>query len=171
MAVPPSWAIHTCSTRPSPVSRSPWTSTAHAEQEYARVGPTPAPLNLAARLGGGRGPAVVREDPEDVGNHEGEEGVRPLADVGRAAEDGHPAAPVDLDHDAGVRHVVPVDGQARPREIRGRREADPPPGWELPGLLPPSRRRHHPVDALAEAGGRDREVVDRLAVGRDGVAM
>ena len=116
-------------------------------------------------------PDVLRADPEDLGDHVGEDGVGPLADVDRAAEGGHAATPVDLDHDAGVRHVVPVDGQARPREIRGRREADPPPGWELPGLLPPSRRRHHPVDALTEAGGRDREVVDRLAVGRHGVAM
>ena len=102
--------------------------------------------------------------PEHLGDDVGEDRVGPLADVDRAAEHRDPAAAVDLHHRAGVRHVVPVDREARAGQVRGGREADATPGGQLPELLPPARRLDDAVDALRQAAGRHGEVVHRLLV-------
>src|SRR3989449_9608488 len=88
---------------------------------------------------------VLRVDPEDLCRHVGEDGIRSLADVGGAAENGDAAAAVSAGDDARVRHVVPVDRRAGAREVRGAGDADsllgtPPdaPAEPIPFLAPAS---------------------------------
>ena len=56
-------------------------------------------------------------DAQDLRHDRREDRVGALADVGRAAEDGHAAAAVELQLDARLRHRVPVDRQARAAEV------------------------------------------------------
>ena len=61
-----------------------------------------------------------------------------------------PPAAVDLDLDAGVRHVVPVDGQPGAADVGRARDARcRGPGAELPVLPRASRRLDHLLEALA----------------------
>ena len=120
---------------------------------------------------------VFRIEPQHLGHEIGEDRVGALADIGGAAEHGDAAAAVGAQHDAGVRHAVPVDRRARPGHVRRARDADAAPAPRLPEwlgrlhlrggaiarrLVAPAGGLDHLVDALAEPDGRHREVVRRL---------
>src|SRR5262249_57364354 len=95
------------------------------------------------------------------GGKVGGNGVRALADVGRATQHADATATVGAKDDAGMRHAVPVDGRARARHVRRARESDTaplrpaPPRGGLPAapLVSPARCLDHLVDALTEANG------------------
>src|SRR5439155_16902390 len=100
---------------------------------------------------------VLRVDPEDLCRHVGEDGIRSLADVGGAAENGDAAAAVSAGDHARVGHVVPVDRRAGAREVRGADDADvlfgiPPEAPAEPSaFLAPACGLDDLVDALSEA--------------------
>ena len=107
---------------------------------------------------------VLGQDAELLGRHGGEHHVRPLPDLGRAARDRHAAAAIERDDRSRVRHVVPVDGEARAGDVRAPGEAHA--AAARLGSVVEARRLRHALDALAQAHGRDPELVHGLAVRR-----
>src|SRR5213079_2051770 len=57
------------------------------------------------------------------------------------------------------RHIVPVDRQARTREVRRTGEADAAAGWELAKFRRPGGRLDDAADALGEADGADAQII------------
>src|SRR5439155_1917463 len=102
---------------------------------------------------------VVRIDPKDLCDARHQHVVRSLADLGGAAEGGDAAAAIQLELHAGMRHVVPVDRQARSRQIRRAGEADASTGRELSELVRPARGAHDAVDAVGETNRAEPQVV------------
>ena len=114
---------------------------------------------------GGEDADVLGLDAENLGDQIGQDRVRALADIRGTGEHGHEPAPVGAHDDARVRHVVPVDGRARPRHVRRARDADAASRGQAPALLTPARGLDHPVDALAEPDGGHGQVIGRLGEG------
>ena len=119
----------------------------------------------------GDGADVERLDAEDLRHASDEHVVRSLADLGRAAERRHAAAAIQLELDGGVRHVVPVNRQARAREVRRAGQSQTAARSELPVSGLPFRGAHDAADALGEADRRDAQVVCRQRVGPFGDAQ
>src|SRR5205823_13881932 len=86
-------------------------------------------------------------------------------DVGVAALDGDATASIEADLGSGMRHVVPVDGKARARDIGAARDADALPAPDLPAPLGEVRPSLKRIEALAQAHRGDPELVDGPAVG------
>ena len=107
------------------------------ERDPARV----APEIDGSQMGVGRDDVHVRDfDPELFRHDVGEDRIRSLADVGRAAESGDAAAAIELELHAAVRELVPVDGKARAGDVARGGEADAASAAKLPVLLPNSER-------------------------------
>src|ERR1035437_3210944 len=105
---------------------------------------------------------VTRDDanvkginPQYFGNDIGQDGIRSLPNLRRAAKDAHATAAVELQLHARVRQVVPVDRRSRSTHVSAGREANALAVGKLAEPLFPPRAFHHLVDTLAEARGAD----------------
>src|SRR5207247_4648992 len=106
----------------------------------------------------GRGSVVAGDDgdgervePEHLGDDRGEDRVRALADLGRAAEYRDPTAAIALELHARVRHRVPVDREARAGNVGRARQPDPLAIRKLFEPLLPPRAANHFLDTGPEA--------------------
>ena len=90
---------------------------------------------------------VAEPDAEHLGHDRREHRVRALADLRLAAEDGDAAAAVELELDAGLRHVVPVDRQPGAAQVGAAGEAEAAAGRQLAVALLPARAGDHRLDA------------------------
>src|SRR6185369_15952734 len=64
-------------------------------------------------------------DPENLSDDVRENRVRTLTDVRRSAHHANSALAIQPQLHAGLRHVVPVDAQARTADVGRTRDADP----------------------------------------------
>ena len=136
---------------------------AHHQRHPARIG---AEVDRRQIGIAGHGPDVERLDPQDLGHRRHQHVVGTLANLRGAAEHGDAATAIQLQLDAGVRKVVPVDGQAGPREIRRAGQPDAAAEGQLPELAGPARAVDDAPDALGEADRPDAQVVGGQAVRR-----
>ncbi len=90
--------------------------------------------------------------------------ARPLADVVAAGERRHQAGPVDLQLDAGLRHLVRVDRVVRAGDVHRARDADAATERQLAVALLPVARALDRFQTLHEATRGDALVVDRAGV-------
>ena len=67
---------------------------------------------------------VERIDAENFSDDVSENRIRALADIGRAAHHANAALPIEPQLHARLRHVVPVDRQARAADVRTASDAD-----------------------------------------------
>ena len=134
---------------------------AHHQRHAAGVG---AEIDRRQIGVAGDRPHVDRVDAQHLRHARHQHVVGSLADLGRAAERGDAAAAIELQLDAGVRHVVPVDRQAGAGEVRRAGEADPAAGRQLAERVRPVGGGGHAADALGEADGADAQVVRRQRV-------
>src|SRR5689334_3931573 len=66
-----------------------------------------------------------------------------------------------------MRHVVPVDRQARARQVRSASESNSTAIWKLPELLVPARRLDHLFDAGIQAHRSNSEIVRGKGIRRN----
>src|SRR4029077_17796654 len=85
--------------------------------------------------------------------------VRAMASFCCAAEPPHPAAAIELELNARMRHVVVVDRKPGAGQIRRAGDADPAAARELAERILPVGGTCHPADALGEADVADPQVV------------
>src|SRR5256712_8158372 len=108
--------------------------------------------------GGGGGAAPPREEGGGVG-------AGALADLGGAAEYRDPTAAIALELHARVRHRVPVDRQARARNVGRARQPDPLAIRKLFEPLLPRRAANHFLDTGPEAHRADAQPVGGWGLG------
>jgi hypothetical protein len=107
---------------------------------------------------------IERIDAEHLCDDGGEHVVRPLPDLGRAAEHRDLPAAVEQQLHPRLRHLVPVDRQTRAAQIRAAGDPHAAPSGELAMLVLPVRAHHHLADAFGEADRADLEPVRRERV-------
>ena len=125
-----------------------------------------AEVDRCERCVSGHDVHVLGEDAERLGGDRREHVVRALPDLRGAAHHGHAAAAVDADLRARVRHRIPVDRQTRARDVRAAGDADALALRQALALRVPAGRLSHRLQAIAEAHGRDAQVVHGAAVRR-----
>src|SRR5690606_30036032 len=96
--------------------------------------------------------------------------VRALPDLRRAAEDRYPPAPLDLDLDRRLRHLVRVDRVVRPGDVARPGHAHAAAVREAAELLLPPAGPLDRLQTLEEAVGLDPQLVDRAGVRAQEVA-
>ena len=113
---------------------------------------------------------VFQRDAQLLGDDVRHHGVDALADLGGAREDRDAPGAVDLQLDAGLGHVVRVDGVVGAGDVGRARDAHAAPVGEAAVLPSPFAGALHGVQALQEAVRGDAQVVDGARVGADEVA-
>src|SRR5205807_10293391 len=106
------------------------------EGDSPRVAPQVQPRHVG--LGSGE-LNVLQRDAENLGHDRGQDVVRPMADVDRAAEQGDATTAVQLELHLGVRHVVPVDGGAGTAQVGADGKAEAATAWHGAAALEESR--------------------------------
>ena len=109
---------------------------------------------------------VLRPHAKRFGCDHRQHHVGALAELGGAARHGHAAAAVDLHVRAGVRQVVPVDGQPGAGDVGAARDAHTLPARQLPVLRRERRGGSRGIERLAKAHGGDAKAVHRARSGR-----
>ncbi len=109
---------------------------------------------------------IAELEAEDLRDHRRQYRVGALTDFGLTAEDGDAASTIDVQRDARLRHVVPVDRQSCAAEVAAAGEAEAAPWGELAPALAVARARDHRLDAARES---DRPQLQ--PVGGDGVRL
>ena len=102
---------------------------------------------------------VERLDAEDLGDDVDQHVVRSLADFGGAAKNGHAAAAVELQLDAGMRELVPVNRQPRPRQVGRASETQALPLGQLAEAVRPVGAPDDALDAIGKTDRLDVHVV------------
>ncbi len=128
----------------------------HHQRDAARIGAQVHRRQVGVT---GDGADVHRIDAEHFRHARHEHIVGALSDFRRAAEGGDAAAAIQLELYSRMRHIVPVDRQPGPGEVRGAAEADTAAEWKLPERLGPVCRVRDATDALRETDGADTQVV------------
>src|SRR5208282_455907 len=96
---------------------------------------------------------VVRAYSEYFSNDGGQNIVRSLPDFRCACKKRDAATAVEFQLNPGVRHLIPVDREARSRQVAGAGETNAASLRELPKLFFPSRHCHDAPDALFQPDG------------------
>ncbi len=112
---------------------------------------------------------LERVDPKYFGHARGEYVIGALADLGGAAEHRHLPAAIDEQLHARVRHLVPVDRQARAAQVRRAGDADAATVRQLAVLVLPVGALDHAADAFGQPDGADLQPVggERVGLGDD----
>ena len=104
-------------------------------------------------------------DTQHLGDHGCQDRVGALPDLGFAAEDGDTSRAVELELDARLRQVVPVDGEAGPTQIGATGQTQTATVGELAVALAPAAPGDHGFDTASQADGPQLQPVGSDAPG------